>query len=79
MSAREPSILLVGEVFVDVTITPRGEENRLRLGGIAHAARGLWADGTPFAAALVVPEYLEKSAIDYLSKFGCQKCFVLGH
>jgi len=74
-----PLPLLVGEIFVDVTITPPGEENKLRLGGIAHAARGFWAQGVSFAAAVVVPEYLEKSAEDYLSKFGCKKCITLGH
>lgn len=78
MTEQSPTVLLVGEVFVDVTITPRGEENKLRLGGIVHAARGLWSHGVPFATALVVPPYLEKSAIDYLATFGCQRSIVLG-
>ena len=46
---------LVGEVFVDFTITPPGTENKLRLGGVAHAARGFWAIGQTFRAAVVTP------------------------
>ena len=79
MSEPTPLPLLIGEIFVDVTVTPRGIENKMRLGGITHAARGFWAIGVPFAAAVIVPEYLEKGAQDYLSKFGCAKFVVFGH
>jgi nucleoside 2-deoxyribosyltransferase/sugar/nucleoside kinase (ribokinase family) len=78
MTGPQPSLLLVGEIFVDVTITPPNEENKLRLGGIVHAARGLWALGIPFATAVVVPSYLEQTAKDYLVKFGCVEYSVLG-
>lgn len=71
--------LLVGELLVDVTITGAGQENKLRLGGIAHAARGFWAAGVPFAIATFVPSYLEQSARDYLTSFGCNSFNVLGH
>jgi nucleoside 2-deoxyribosyltransferase len=71
--------LLIGEVSVDVTVTPRGQEQKLRLGGIAHAARGFWASGTPFAVAAVLPQYLEEGAREYLAKFGCEEFFVLGY
>lgn len=70
--------LLVGEIFVDVTITPSGVENKLRLGGIAHAARGFWALNQPFAVAAVLPSYLESSAQTYLAAFGCKKFTKLG-
>src|SRR5262249_47339974 len=42
MSDAERVPLLVGEIYVDFTITDPGSENKLRLGGIAHAARGFW-------------------------------------
>ena len=71
--------LLVGEIGVDVTITPRGKQQKLRLGGIAHAARGFWAAGTPFAVAAILPHYLEASARRYLSKLGCVECHIVGH
>ena len=43
MTDSEPVPLLVGEIFVDFMVTAPGTENKLRLGGIAHAARGFWA------------------------------------
>ena len=70
--------LLVGEVFVDFTITPPGTENKLRLGGVAHAARGFWALGQAFRAAVVIPSYLEKLTRDYFAKLGCVELVVLG-
>lgn len=79
MNQQTSSPLLIGEIFVDVTITPRGTENKMRMGGITHAARGFWALGVPFATAVIVPKYLEKIAQDYLVSFGCEKFLVLGH
>lgn len=70
--------LLLGEVIVDVTVTPRGAENKLRLGGITHAARGFWALGVPFSAAAIIPEYLEKSARRYFSELGCRDFSIIG-
>lgn len=70
--------LLVGEVFVDFTITPRGSENKLRLGGVAHAARGFWALSQPFRAAIVIPSYLEKTTRDYFKSLGCVELVVMG-
>jgi nucleoside 2-deoxyribosyltransferase len=70
--------LLVGEVFVDFTITARGTENKLRLGGVAHAARGFWALGQTFRAAVVIPSYLEKLTRDYFATLGCAELIVLG-
>jgi nucleoside 2-deoxyribosyltransferase len=69
----------MGEVSVDVTITPRGSDNKLRLGGIAHAARGLWAIKQPYAVAAFLPNYLEASARKYLGRFDCQQFTVMGH
>jgi nucleoside 2-deoxyribosyltransferase len=78
MTATTKVPLLVGEVFVDFTITPRGIENKLRLGGVAHAARGFWALGQAFRAAVVVPSYLESLTRDYFAKLGCVELVVLG-
>lgn len=80
MRGDQPSLpLLVGEIFVDVTLTSPGSENKMRLGGITHAARGLWALGAPFAAAVFLPTYLEDSARAYLASLGCQHFLVLGY
>jgi nucleoside 2-deoxyribosyltransferase len=78
MTATTRVPLLVGEVFVDFTITPRGTENKLRLGGVAHAARGFWALGQTFRAAVVIPSYLEKLTRGYFAKLGCVELVVLG-
>jgi len=79
MSGEEAVPLLVGEVFVDFTVTAPGSENKLRLGGIAHAARGFWALDVPFRAAAVLPEYLEESTRRYLNALGCVDFRVIGY
>ena len=78
MTATKSVPLLVGEVFVDFTITPAGTENKLRLGGVAHAARGFWASDQAFRAAVIIPSYLEKLTRDYFAKLGCVELVVLG-
>ena len=78
MNRTNPIPLLVGEVFVDFTITAPGKQNKLRLGGIAHAARGFWALDTPFRAAVILPSYLEDIARNYLTALGCIEFCVLG-
>jgi nucleoside 2-deoxyribosyltransferase len=78
MSEVEFTPLLIGEVFVDFTVTARGTENKLRLGGVAHAARGFWALGTAFKAAVVLPEYLIDVTQRYFVSLGCTEFNVLG-
>lgn len=70
--------LLVGEVFVDFAVTAPGVENKLRLGGVAHAARGFWALGSPFRAAVILPEYLVNSTRDFFKALGCVDFHVIG-
>ena len=79
MSGTEFALLLVGEVFVDFTVTEPGRENKLRLGGITHAARAFWALDVPFRAAVVLPEYLESIAHNYFQALGCISFHVVGH
>lgn len=79
MNRTESTPLLVGEIFVDFTMTGPGKENKLRLGGIAHAARGFWALDAPFSAAVILPCYLEDIARKYLWALGCTDFYVLGH
>lgn len=73
------AVLIVGELVVDFTLAQRGEKCKLRLGGIAHAARGLWAAGLEFAVAAVCPEYLVDEAKNYLAKCGCKEFVWLGN
>jgi nucleoside 2-deoxyribosyltransferase len=67
----DPSLLLIGEVFVDFTLPNANAQSKLRLGGIVHAARGLWAVDQSFAVAAVCPAYLVDSARKYLGHLGC--------
>lgn len=64
-------LLLVGEIFVDFTLPKTTSESKLRLGGIIHAARGLWAADQSFCVAAVCPAYLVESAQKYLMHLGC--------
>lgn len=72
MSVRN-GLLLVGEVYVDFTLPKAGADSKLRLGGIVHAARGLWAIGASFAVAAVCPGYLVDQVRAYLDSLGCSE------
>jgi len=78
MNSMQSTPLVVGEIFLDFTLTDPGKENKLRLGGIAHAARGYWALGIPFSAAAVLPSYLVDTARKYFGALGCIDFYVLG-
>ena len=69
--SRNTDLLLIGEVFVDLTLPNATAESKLRLGGIVHAARGLWAVDQSFAVAAVCPAYLVDSTRKYLEHLGC--------
>ena len=51
-------ICLVGQALIDVTLPQYGRPYKMRLGGILHAARALWAMGVPYALAHASPGYL---------------------
>ena len=72
MSANH-GLLLVGEIYVDFNLPKAGADSKLRLGGIVHAARGLWAIETNFAVAAVCPSYLVYQARAYLERLGCSE------
>ena len=71
-------VLIVGELIVDYTVGQHGAMCKLRLGGVAHAARGLWASGVDYAIAAFCPRYLVDEAKDYLSALGCRAFIWLG-
>lgn len=71
-------LLIVGEIIVDFTTARPGAECKLRLGGIVHAGRGLWACGIAYAVAAVCPGYLVEQARNYLGDHGCRDFVWLG-
>ena len=72
------TVLIVGELVIDYTLAQRGVMCKLRLGGIAHAARGMWAAGLKYSVAAFCPQYLVDEASHYLDEFGCEEFIWLG-
>lgn len=72
-------ICLVGDILNDVTLASSETKLKMRLGGIVHAARGLWALGADYAIAYFAPSYLDSHIESYLSNFGCKKIIKLGN
>ena len=44
-------ICLIGDILVDVTLKTEFNPLKMRLGGIVHAARALWAMGVEYDVA----------------------------
>jgi nucleoside 2-deoxyribosyltransferase len=76
--AQADPVLIVGELIVDFTLARHGSKCKLRLGGVGHAARGLWAAGLNYSVAAVCPQYLVDEAKSYLADCGCQQFIWLG-
>jgi nucleoside 2-deoxyribosyltransferase len=77
--SQESQVLVVGEIVVDVSLGEGVQsESKLRLGGIVHACRTLWALGIPYSVAYVAPEYLVKTTEDFLYKHGAGEVRQLG-
>ncbi|SFI03022.1 Nucleoside 2-deoxyribosyltransferase [Collimonas sp. OK307] len=72
------AVLVVGEIVVDFTLPQDGAECKLRLGGIVHAARGLWAAELEYSVAAFCPQYLAEDAHHYLAAHGCKEFLWLG-
>lgn len=70
--------LVIGEVCVDFSLATASAPVKMRLGGIAHAARALWACGKPYAVAAICPEYLVEQAEAYFRAHGCKDFILLG-
>lgn len=70
--------ILIGEVTVDFTMPTRTTDAKVRLGGVVHAARGLWASGRNYSVGAFCPAYLVEQARNYLAQHGCQEFVLLG-
>ncbi|QCP48331.1 sugar kinase [Trinickia violacea] len=76
--AQADAVLIVGELVVDFTLAQHGAKCKLRLGGVGHAARGLWAAGLNYSVAAFCPQYLVDEAKRYLAECGCDEFIWLG-
>jgi hypothetical protein len=77
-AADDRPLLVVGEIVVDFTSARTDVACKLRLGGIVHAARGLWACDLPYSVAAICPSYLVSQARAYLAAHGCNEFVWLG-
>ena len=76
--SKYPAICLIGDIMVDVTLKSRDSDIKLRLGGIVHAARTLWALGVSYDVAYFAPTYLDYQIKEYLIHHGCSNITKLG-
>jgi nucleoside 2-deoxyribosyltransferase len=73
----DKKVCLIGQVIVDVTLAKVGE-NKLRLGGVFHPARALWALGVDFSLAYFAPSYLAGHIKDFAKVHGNPELINLG-
>jgi len=71
-------IILIGEVCVDVTLTQAEQENKMRLGGVIHAARSLWAIDTVYDLLYIAPDYLSQKIELYARQHGAESVSQVG-
>ena len=71
-------ICLIGDILIDVSLRTDIEETKLRLGGIIHSARALWAMDIAYDVAYFAPSYLDEQIYEYLMHHGCANIFKLG-
>jgi len=74
----DPSICLIGDVFIDVTLKNAEAATKLRLGGIIHSARALWALNIAYDVGFFGPSYLDDQVIAYLKHHGANNIYKLG-
>jgi nucleoside 2-deoxyribosyltransferase len=76
--AKAPRIAFIGNVCLDVTLTQEKAQDKMRLGGIMHAARTLWALDVPYDLAYVAPQYLCSEIDLYARSHGASNVCKIG-
>lgn len=72
-------ICIVGDILIDITLKTENNPLKMRLGGIVHAARGLWAMGIEYSIGYFAPSYLDKHITDFLSQLNCSEIIKIGN
>lgn len=71
---------ILGYIFNDVTLKSAATPLiKMRLGGIVHAARGMYAVGEEYSVAYFAPSYLDSHIEHYLKEIGCAEVIKLGN
>lgn len=71
-------ICLVGDILTDVTLATANTPLKMRLGGIVHAARALWAMDVEYAVAYFAPAYMDCHIEMFLKEHNCKTIIKLG-
>lgn len=72
-------VCLVGDILTDVTLATANTPLKMRLGGIVHAARALWAMDLEYAVAYFAPSYMESHIDMFLKEHACKSIIKLGN
>ncbi len=73
------NICIVGEVCVDLTLTDSSKENKLRFGGIVHAARALWGLNIPYSMCYMGPDYFTNDVEKFVLSHGANVVEKIGN
>ena len=71
-------ICLVGDILTDVTLATESNPLKMRLGGVVHAARALWAMDVEYAVAYFSPAYMDSHIEMFLKEHDCKVIVKLG-
>lgn len=72
-------ICILGHIFNDVTLKTATTPLKMRLGGIVHAARCMYALDAEYSVAYFAPSYLDSHIANYLKEMGCNEVIKLGN
>lgn len=72
-------ICLVGDILTDVTLASDDNPLKMRLGGVVHAARALWAMDVEYAVAYFAPGYTDSHIKMFLREHNCRNVVKLGN
>lgn len=71
---------ILGYIFNDVTLKSAATSLiKMRLGGIVHAARCMYAVDEEYSVAYFAPSYLDNHIENYLKEIGCAEVIKLGN
>lgn len=71
-------VCLVGDILTDVTLATANNPLKMRLGGIVHVARALWAMDVEYAVAYFAPSYMDSHIEMFLKEHNCKTIIKLG-
>lgn len=72
-------ICLVGDILTDVTLATANNPLKMRLGGVVHAARALWAMDVKYGVAYFAPTYMDSHIEMFLKEHDCSNIIKLGN